>query len=43
MCYVIKLYVQDIKKQLNSKVGPEYNFLGQHIEAQAGISLTGPE
>jgi hypothetical protein len=43
MCYVIKLYVQDMKKQLNNKVGPEYNFSGWRIEAQAKISLTGLE
>jgi hypothetical protein len=37
ICYTSDLYVQDIKKQLNSKVRPEYIFLGRHKEAQAGI------
>jgi hypothetical protein len=32
----------NIKKQLNSKVGPDYTFMGQNSAAQAGISGGGP-
>jgi hypothetical protein len=31
-----------LKKQLNSKVGPEYIFPGRYKEAQARIYLLGP-
>jgi hypothetical protein len=35
--------MQDIKKQLYSKVGPDYSCPGQHIKAQAGLSQVKPE
>jgi hypothetical protein len=31
-----------LKKELNSKVWPEYIFSGRYKEAQAGIYLVGP-